>query len=263
MLNETTISKAIIDSYTTKLKEALDLDVAIVGGGPSGLVAGYYLARAGRKVALFEKKLSIGGGVWGGGMMFNEIVVQEEGKAILDEFGLAGKEYEQGYYCLDSIDVTATLIHKAVRAGLKIFNLVSMEDVVFKNDRVSGIVINWATTEMTGLHIDPLTVCSRFVLDATGHPSTVTAALVRKMGVRLNTPTGGIMGEKSMDAELGELNTVQNTREVFPGLFVSGMAANGVYGGYRMGPVFGGMLLSGRKAAEDMLSLLGQESVRG
>jgi len=258
MLNETTISKAIIDSYTTKLKEALDLDVAIVGGGPSGLVAGYYLARAGRKVALFEKKLSIGGGVWGGGMMFNEIVVQEEGKAILDEFGLAGKEYEQGYYCLDSIDVTATLIHKAVRAGLKIFNLVSMEDVVFKNDRVSGIVINWATTEMTGLHIDPLTVCSRFVLDATGHPSTVTAALVRKMGVRLNTPTGAIVGEKSMDADLGELNTVQNTREAFPGLFVSGMAANGVFGGYRMGPVFGGMLLSGRKAAEDMLSLLGE-----
>ncbi len=263
MLNETTISKAIIDSYTTKLKEALDLDVAIVGGGPSGLVAGYYLARAGRKVALFEKKLSIGGGVWGGGMMFNEIVVQEEGKAILDEFGLTGIEYEKGYYCLDSIDVTATLIHKVVRAGLKIFNLISMEDVVFKNGRVSGLVINWATTEMTGLHIDPLTVCSRFVLDATGHPSTVTAALVRKMGVRLNTPTGGIMGEKSMDAELGELNTVQNTREVFPGLFVSGMAANGVYGGYRMGPVFGGMLLSGRKAAEDMLSLLGQESVRG
>ncbi len=258
MLNETTISKAIIDSYTTKLKEALDLDVAIVGGGPSGLVAGYYLARAGRKVALFEKKLSIGGGVWGGGMMFNEIVVQEEGKAILDEFGLAGKEYERGYYCLDSIDVTATLIHKAVRAGLKIFNLISMEDIVFKNDRVSGIVINWATTEMTGLHIDPLTVCSRFVLDATGHPSTVTAALVRKMGVRLNTPTGDIVGEKSMDADLGELNTVQNTREAFPGLFVSGMAANGVYGGYRMGPVFGGMLLSGRKAAEDMLSLLGE-----
>jgi len=130
MLNEITISKAIIDSYTAKLKDALDLDVAIVGGGPSGLVAGYYLARAGRKVAMFEKKLSIGGGVWGGGMMFNEIVVQEEGRTVLDEFGLAGREYEKGYYCLDSIDVTATLIHKSVRAGLKIFNLVTMEDIV-------------------------------------------------------------------------------------------------------------------------------------
>jgi thiamine thiazole synthase len=34
------------------------------------------------------------------------------------------------------------------------------------------------------------------------------------------------------------------------------MAANAVYGGYRMGPVFGGMLLSGRKAAEEILARL-------
>jgi len=76
------------------------------------------------------------------------------------------------------------------------------------------------------------------------------------MGVRLNTSTGGIVGEKSMEAERGELQTVENTREVYPGLYVSGMAANAVYGGYRMGPVFGGMLLSGRKAAEEILTRL-------
>jgi thiamine thiazole synthase len=76
------------------------------------------------------------------------------------------------------------------------------------------------------------------------------------MGVRLNTSTGGIVGEKSMEAEQGELQTVENTREVYPGLYVSGMAANAVYGGYRMGPVFGGMLLSGRKAAEEILARL-------
>ena len=74
------------------------------------------------------------------------------------------------------------------------------------------------------------------------------------MGVKLDTPTGGILGEKSMDAEMGEMHTVENTRECFPGLFVSGMAANAVYGGYRMGgPVFGGMLLSGKKAAVSIL----------
>jgi thiamine thiazole synthase len=76
------------------------------------------------------------------------------------------------------------------------------------------------------------------------------------MGVKLDTPTGGIMGERSMDAGLGEAHTVENTREVFPGLFVSGMAANESYGGYRMGPVFGGMLLSGRKAAREMIGRL-------
>lgn len=256
MLNEVIISRAIIDSYFRKLTGCLELDAAIVGGGPSGIVAGYYLARAGYKVALFEKKLSIGGGMWGGGMMFNEIVVQEEGRVILDELGIPAVPYEPGYYTVDAVDAVATSIHKAMRAGLRIFNLITMEDVVFKKNRVSGLVINWSPVEMTGLHVDPLTLHARYVLDATGHPSNVAAALVRKMGVELDTLNKGIVGERSMDAEKGERNTVENTREIYPGLFVSGMAANGVCGGYRMGPVFGGMLLSGRKAAMEIQSRL-------
>jgi len=34
---------------------------------------------------------------------------------------------------------------------------------------------------------------------------------------------------------------------------VAGMSANAAFGGPRMGPIFGGMLLSGRKAAEMIL----------
>lgn len=256
MLNEVIISRAILDSYFKKLDSCLDLDVAIVGGGPSGLVAGYYLARAGRKVSLFERKLSIGGGVWGGGMMFNSIVVQEAGRQLLDEFDLKGSEYTPGYYVLDAVDVTATLIHKAVRAGLQVFNLIAMEDVVIKNERVAGLVINWSAVDILKWHVDPITLHAKYVIDGTGHPANVAEVLVRKMGVRLNTSTGGIVGEKSMEAEQGEMQTVENTREVYPGLYVSGMAANAVYGGYRMGPVFGGMLLSGRKAAEMILARL-------
>ncbi len=256
MLNEVTISRGIIDAYVAKLKNALELDVAIVGGGPSGLVAGYYLARQGKKVAMFESKLSIGGGVWGGGMMFNEIVVQEEGKSVMDELGLEAREYEPGYYTLDSVLVSATLVYKAMRAGLKIFNLVSMEDVVIREQRVAGLVINWGAVKTLEWHIDPLTIHAGYVLDATGHDADVTQVLVRKMGVALDTSTGGIVGEKSMDANLGEQHTVENTREVYPGLFVSGMAANAVCGGYRMGPVFGGMLLSGQKAADEICKRL-------
>jgi thiamine thiazole synthase len=256
MLNEVTITKAILDSYKEKLENALELDVAIVGGGPSGIVAGYYLARAGRKVALFEKKLSIGGGMWGGGMMFNRIAVQEEAKPLLAEFDIEMTEYEDGYYTADAIEAVSSITRGAVRAGLNILHLVTVEDVVFRDGRVAGLVINWSPVEMAGLHVDPLTLHSRFTVDSTGHPANVTTALARKMGVELKTATGGVIGEKSMDAGEGESNTVDNTREVFPGLYVTGMAANAAFGGYRMGPIFGGMFRSGKKAADDILGRL-------
>ena len=38
---ETEISKGIIQTYFNKLEKNLQLDVAIVGGGPSGSVAAY------------------------------------------------------------------------------------------------------------------------------------------------------------------------------------------------------------------------------
>jgi sulfide-dependent adenosine diphosphate thiazole synthase len=257
MLNEVTISRGIIDSYFNKLSDALELDVAIVGGGPSGLIAGTYLAAAGKKVALFDRRLSIGGGVWGGGMMFNEVVVQEEGKGILDDLGFSARQFQPGYYVLDSVLLASGLVYKAMMAGLKIFNLVSFEDVVIKNNRVAGLVINWGAVETLQWHVDPLTLHASYVLDATGHPANVTSVLIRKMGVRLDTATGGMVGEKSMEAETGERDTVANSREVYPGLYVSGMAANAVCGGYRMGPVFGGMLLSGKKVADQIIARLG------
>ena len=92
-LDDIKISKAIIESFNKKLVAALDVDVAIVGAGPAGMVCGYYLAKAGIKTVLFERKLSVGGGMWGGGIMLNEIVVQDEGKRILDEFGIRSSRY--------------------------------------------------------------------------------------------------------------------------------------------------------------------------
>ena len=52
---ETKVSKGIISTYFEKLERNLNLDVAIVGGGPSGIVAAYYLAKAGLKVAQFDR----------------------------------------------------------------------------------------------------------------------------------------------------------------------------------------------------------------
>lgn len=255
-LDEIKISKAIIESYSRKLVDALEADVAIVGGGPAGLVCGYYLAKAGKKAVLFERKLSIGGGMWGGGIMFNEIVVQEQAKKVLDEFGVGARQYEKGYYLADSIETVSTICSRAVKAGLKIFNLLSAEDVMIRDRKVCGLVLNWTSVEMSNLHVDPVTMRAKAVVDATGHPAEVAKIVERKSGIRLRTRSGKLMGEGSMWAEAGERSIVRNTKEVCPGFYVCGMCANAVFGGPRMGPVFGGMLLSGKKAARDLSAKL-------
>ena len=256
---EEVVSRGIVESYFEKLTTNLSVDAAIVGGGPSGLVAAYYLAKAGRKVAVFERKLAPGGGMWGGAMMFSRIVVQNEALPILDEMGVKYTPIEGGAALADSVHATAALIYKATEAGASIFNCHSVEDVVVHGGRMSGLVINWAPVTRERLHVDPLVVMAHTTLDGTGHDCEVARTLVRKNGIRLNTATGDVIGEMSMSAEEGELTTVENTKEIFPGLFVSGMASNGVSGSFRMGPIFGGMLLSGRKVAELMLADLAKK----
>ncbi len=255
---ENAISHAIVQSFSDKLLNSLELDVAIVGGGPSALVAAKYLAEKSLKVAVFERKLAPGGGTWGGGMLFNEVVVQADALPILDDFNIKHVQIAQmpGFHTLDSVEMASGLIYGAVHAGAKIFNSVSVEDIVFKDGNVNGLVINWTPVERLGMHVDPLTVISSTVLDGTGHPSEIMHMAVNKAKVTLNTPTGDILGEKPMWVESGEESTIANTGEYYPGLFACGMSANNVMGGYRMGPIFGGMLMSGRKVAQQIMAKL-------
>lgn len=249
-VNEVVISRAIIDRFSEKFMDYTEVDTAIVGAGPSGLIAAYFLAKGGQKVALFERQLSIGGGMWGGGMMFNEIVVQTEGKDLLDMFGITTKEYQPGYYTADAVECVTTICSNAVKAGAKIFNCMTVEDVSIREDRVTGLVLNWSAVEAARMHVDPLTIAAKYVIDATGHDTEVIQLIEKKADITLQTETGKIMGERSMWADKAEQLTLENTKEICPGVFVSGMAANAAFGSPRMGPIFGGMLLSGKKVAE-------------
>ncbi len=272
MIDETKITRMILENAVKDIIDSLDIDVAIAGGGPAGLVAAKYLADGGASVSLFERKLSVGGGMWGGGMMFPKIIVQEEAKGILDDFGInyiedkdiANQEFTindealdspSKQYVANSIESVAKLTSNAIDSGAKIFNAISVEDVMIRENEITGFVINWSAVDVAGFHVDPLTIASKFSVDATGHPAEVCHITQRKVG-KLNTPSGEVEGECSMWARKSEILVVENTREIYPNLYVAGMAANAVFGAPRMGPIFGGMLLSGRKVAEIILERL-------
>ncbi|MCP5107137.1 MAG: thiazole biosynthesis protein [bacterium] len=259
-LDDIVISKAILETFYKKFLDVLEVDVALVGGGPANLVCGTLLGRNGIKTALFETKLAPGGGMWGGGMMFNEIVVQESALPLLKEMGINYASYDEGYYTADSVEAVSTLVSNCVKSGTKIFNLMKAVDVMFREEdgkkRVNGLVLQWTPVDHIGLHVDPLTMRSKYVVDGTGHPSEVCSIVTRKMDAKLDTRTGGVVGEMSMWADRGEELTIDNSVEIYPCLYVLGMAANAVQGAPRMGPVFGGMILSGQKIAHELIKRL-------
>jgi len=244
----TGITRTIVESWTKKFLASVESDVLIAGAGPSGLAAAYLLAREGLDVTVVEKRLSPGGGIWGGGMTMNDIVIQQEARELLDEFGVTARGAGEGVYIVDSLEFAAGLTLRAVQAGARILNVMVVEDVAVRAGRMRGLVVN-RTTVYGKLHVDPLVLEAKVVIDATGHDAAVVQALL-KHGAALNTPTGAPGGEQAMDAPEGERFVVENTGEVYPGLLVCGMSVCTAFGGPRMGPIFGGMLLSGRKAAE-------------
>ncbi|MBN2024740.1 MAG: thiazole biosynthesis protein [Pirellulales bacterium] len=244
-LNEVEISKTIIDAYHRTLLDCLTSDVAIVGAGPSGLVAAHLLAKAGVKVTILEKRLSPGGGVWGGGMGMNVAVVQDEAVPLLREMGIRAKQGRDGLYAVDAVELGAGLCWNAVQAGATLLNLTIVEDVCVSQQRVTGVVINRSLIA-ENLPVDPIVLSAKAVLDGTGHEAALVQALRKR---RLLTGDAAECGEGPMNAPLGERFVVDRAGEVFPGLWIAGMSVSATLGGPRMGPIFGGMLLSGQRVA--------------
>ena len=244
-IDELAISRAIIDAHHHKLSRCLDNDVLIVGGGPAGLVAAAHLATQGRRVTILERQLSPGGGIWGGGMAMNDAVVQGEAVHLLHAVGLTPQAVGGDLFTIDAVAMASALILAAVQAGAVLLNLTFMEDVCLRNGVVDGLVINRSRIGDT-LPVDPIVLKARAVIDTTGHEAAVVEKLRRR---GLLPPSVPVSGEQPMFAAAGETFVVERTAQVLPGLYVAGMAVCATYGGPRMGPIFGGMLLSGERVA--------------
>lgn len=260
-MKEAAITRAIARAFYREFDELVESDVIIVGAGPAGLLCARDLAAAGVKVLLIEQATHLGGGFWSGGYLMTKAAIPHPAHLILEELGVPCRKAAQGsggsdadLYLVDAPHACARLIAATLDAGAKVLNLTKVVDLVLRNEgRLEGVVVNWAPVEAMGhdvVHIDPIALEGKIIVDATGHDAAVVQ-LLHKRGLAKPVP-----GNWAMWVDRAEELVVKQTGEVYPNCVVVGLAVAAVHGTPRMGPVFGSMLLSGRKGAELIKGLL-------
>ncbi len=257
---EKDVTRAIVRGFAKQFDEYIESDVIIAGAGPAGLMCGRDLAAAGRKVLIVENNNYLGGGYWVGGYFMNKVTFRAPAEQVLDELGVPHEPASEGLYVTDGPHACSKLIAAACEAGVRFLQLTSVEDLVVREGgRVGGTVINWSPVHALPRQItcvDPVAIEATLVIDATGHDARLVEMLQRRQ-LRDPLPGCGAMWvERSEDA------LVEHTGEVHPGLLAVGMSVASVYGLPRMGPTFGGMLLSGRKGAAVALAQLEQSEAQ-
>lgn len=245
-VREKEITRAIADMFHQTLMDYADADVIILGAGPSGLMAGKELASMNFKTLIVEQNNYLGGGFWVGGYMMNPVTVRAPAQKIFDELKIQYKKVSDGLYATPGPNACSKLIAAACDAGVKFLNLTKFDDLVLRDNRVSGVVVNWMPVSALPRNItcvDPVALESKIVIDASGHDSVAVKRLMERGLVKFK-------GMNPMWVEQSEDLVVEHTGEIFPGLIAAGMAVTETFGLPRMGPTFGAMLLSGKKAAE-------------
>lgn len=250
-LSEGELAEVLIDRLHSKLRKIVKTDVVIVGAGPAGLTAGWRLAERGYKVVILERMLGVGGGMRGGAMLF-PVGLLEGGRAteIAREAGVKLVKASNELYIADPTELSVKLAAKAVDAGAIIWPGVMVEDLITRGRGeelvVNGVLINWTTVYEAGWHVDPFYIWSKAVVDATGHDAYVVRILAKRHPeLKLELP-----GMSTGNVWVGEEDVVTKTRRVVRGLYVAGMSVAEIHNINRMGPIFGGMLISGERVAE-------------
>lgn len=263
-IRESTVSRAMTSRYFADLDKYAESDVVIIGAGSAGLSAAYILAknRPELKIAIIEAGVSPGGGCWLGGQLFSAMILRKPAHLFLEELGL---EYEdEGDYVVvkHAAFFMSTLLSKVLLfPNVKLFNATAVEDLITRRDettgdlRICGVVTNWTLVSLnhdTQSCMDPNTINANVILSASGHDGPFGAGSAKRLDKLGCIELGHMRG---LDMNSAEDAIVKGTREVTPGLVVTGMELAEVDGSNRMGPTFGAMALSGVKAAEAVLNV--------
>ncbi|MEO0223759.1 MAG: sulfide-dependent adenosine diphosphate thiazole synthase [candidate division WOR-3 bacterium] len=249
-VGEKEVTRAIVTEFAKQFSEYVESDCIIIGAGPAGLMAAKELAKEKLKVLIVERNNYLGGGFWIGGYLMNKVTVRSPAQEVLKELGVPFEEVTKGLYVADGPHACSKLIAAACDAGVKFANMTIFDDVVLREgNRVAGVVVNWTPVGALPREItcvDPVALESKIVIDASGHDAVVVKKLAERGLIKL-------VGFGAMWVEQSEDLVVEHTGEVHPGVVVCGMSVTTTYGLPRMGPTFGAMLLSGKKAAEVVL----------
>ena len=254
-IEEKDITHAIVSGFTKMIEEYSSSDVIVLGAGPAGLVAAKELAKNGIRVLVIERNNYLGGGFWIGGYLMNTITVRAPGHQILQEIGVRLQEVKPGLFITHGPEAVSKLIAAACDSGVKFLQMTSFDDLVIREEKIAGVVVNWTPVSALPREItcvDPVALECKFLVDATGHDAYAVKSLEAR----------GLVKTKGMGAmwvEMSEDLIVEHTGEVFPGLYVAGMAVSETYGLPRMGPTFGGVLMSGKRVAEIIIDEIKKE----